>query len=432
VGQATGGGSVIGHGLGRCQIGPANTIIVNRSSTTPNLQLTGKVYDVGVTDNLIERDGGASSEAVVRIGDDGVTAPTNVIARGNRVLQYSGIAPGIDLSGSTRWTARENSISYHAATADSGATGFVGLYCATSSIGVCSGVAGQNLVKVGDQNIKASLDLATKTTHVDTVVEARYPGVAGNSITVNFIAGASTNAGSLVDGTNTVTIAYRSGGTTVAMVEALIANSTQIEVKTSGTQANVLASPADSFSATALAGAALGGRMLAGVEILKGGGSTVGRLTLRDNFVSNARTQMYLDADGASAWPEGYPVISGNQSVTVTNEFEGGITTYRTETTAAAETIASGALSPVLTTTFVTTANTVAYTLADGVADGFRKCEKIKSTSGTPHGTLTPTHFADGTTHTITWSAAGGFACETWDATGGTWRLTGSSGVTIN
>lgn len=120
--------------------------------------------------------------------------------------------------------------------------------------------AGGNDVRVktlddGDPATKASLDLATKTTHVDTVIQAKASGVDGNDITVEFTAGAGTAAGSIVEVGTNVTIHYKATATasTVADIEALIATSTLIEVKTPGTGATSL-NGADAFAAAALAG----------------------------------------------------------------------------------------------------------------------------------------------------------------------------------
>lgn len=431
TGQTTGGGVVVAHGIGRAVIS-MNVVYVDRSTSTSTLDITGRAYDLTISDNVFERRSGASSAAVVHITASGGSSPDTVVVRGNRIYQYSGIAPGIDLSGATRFNVSENTITYHNATADSGATGFVGIYCSGAATSPCSGILERNQVRRDDQDIRASLDLSTKTTHDNTVVESRIAGTSGNALTIAFVADAGANAGSIVETSTATTIHFRANGSTVANVETLIAASNNIRVKTAGTGSNVLQTPADVFGATNLAGALQAGRPLAGIEVLKGASTTVGRLTLRDNWVSGARDSFYLDADGAAAWPEGYPIISGNQSISVAAEFEGGITTYRTETTGDTETVASGALSPSRHVAFLTTANTQAYTLPDGVVDGFQKCEKVKSTSGVPVGTLTPAHFADGVTHTITWTVAGGYACEAWDATGGTWRLTGSNNVTIN
>lgn len=432
VGQTSGGGVLECSGLQHAQIGPANTISLNRSSSTPNISCSGKVNDVLITDNYLERLSTASDAAVVKVVAAGGVSPDAVTVRANRVLQYSGASPGIDVSGTTHFTVVDNLVTYHAATADSGSTGFAGVYCSGASSGACSGTVARNRVKRDDQDIKASLDLATKTTHDNTVVEARLPGTPGNSITVAFVGDAGTNAGSIVEGTSSVTIHFRANGSTVAQVETLFAASTLIQTKTAGTAANVLQS-GDAFSATALAGAAQAGRVLTGVELLKGAGTTIGSLSLRDNFTSGARTQFYVDADGSAQWPDGYPVVSGNQATSVTNEFEGGVTTYRTESTADAEVVTSGATSTTKHVTFITTANTVAYTQADGLIDGAQHCFKVKSTSGTPNGTWTPTHFADGTTHTVTWTSAGGAWCVVWDATNTTYRLQSiASPATLN
>jgi hypothetical protein len=172
--------------------------------------------------------------------------------------------------------------------------------------------------------------------------------------------------------------------------------------------------------------------MLAGIKLLKGTGTTIGAIQVRDNKIDGAAAAFRSDATGSSDWPDAYPLFSGNITINCTTDFTGGIATWVTENTGDAETISSGALSNVRRVTFITTANTVAYTYPDPLVDGFIKCFKIKSVSGSPAGTLTPTHLADGSSHTITWSAAGGYACLVWDATATTNRVLSSSGVTVN
>ncbi len=183
-------------------------------------------------------------------------------------------------------------------------------------------------------------------------------------------------------------------------------------------------------------GVTAAGRMLACVQLLEGSQTTIGRATIRDNVVDGAQAGMWLDADGAGGYPEGYPVISGNFVLNSGGDIAGGITTYRTETTADAETVSTGALDPAKHASFITTSGTKPYTLGDGVVDGFVKCERITAATSTPAGTLTPTHFADGTSHTLTWTTIPAndtvYACEQWDATNTTWRLLGSKNVTLN
>lgn len=328
------GGVIDGVNVGRTRIEDNDVRYNVAGSSTALIDLSGKVYDVWVVDNYGNRGVTAANGSVIRVAADGTNAPHDVQVIGNRVLQYSGIAPGIDLTGTARVWAAENDITYNTATADSGSAGFVGIYCAGNTSGVCSGVYAMNRVKKD----------------------------------------------------------VLSDGTTPA------------------------------------------GRMLAGVELLKGTGTTVGRLVVRDNVIDGAASTYYIDADGAAQWPEGYPVLSGQFGLNVAAEIAGGITTYRTETTSDAETITTGALAIAKHVAFISTAGTVAYTLADGASDGFEKTIKIKAATSTPAGTLTPTHFADGSTHTLTWSAAGGFARLRWDATSTTWRLVGISatGMTLN
>lgn len=326
-------GTILGAALSDSWITDNPLLKWNYTGAGAVVALSGAISNVHVERNYVYRGTSATNGPLIQVTDDGASAPADVWVCSNRVLQYSGSGAGVDVTSSGRATVTDNSISYHAATADSGATGFVGVKCQGSSTQKCSGIIARNSV--------------TKRKQID--------------------------------------------GTTDA------------------------------------------GRMLAGIDLRKGGASAVGLITMRDNDVSGAASTFYSDADGSSEWPDGYPVIDGNISTSVATEgFVGGTTTWVPQTTPVAETKTTGALDVTRTISYVTTANTVAYTLAAANQDGFVHCVKITAVSGTPAGTLTPVAMADGTTHTLTWSAAGGFACLVWDATGATYRLRGSSGVTLN
>lgn len=91
----------------------------------------------------------------------------------------------------------------------------------------------------------ASLDLAVSSTNIDTVIRARARGYGGNALTVSFVAGASLTL--TEEGFDTI-ITYVDGVTTVSAVETLIGtDSTLIEVLTTGTGANILVDPGDTF-----------------------------------------------------------------------------------------------------------------------------------------------------------------------------------------
>lgn len=101
---------------------------------------------------------------------------------------------------------------------------------------------------------KASLNCATITVVVNTVVQARVIGTGGNSISLAFVADGS-GAGSLTVSGNTVTFHYQGTVTTVANFETAIAGITQplLEVQAVGTGTNVLTT-ADAHVAALLAG----------------------------------------------------------------------------------------------------------------------------------------------------------------------------------
>lgn len=429
IASSTGGGSLYGTALARTRI--AYNHITTANASGASIFLEGSVTDVSVTGNFVERLTAASNAAVIKVADDSTSNPTGVIVEANHARQASGSSPGIELDGCVQCKATSNKVTYHASTADSGATGFSGIYVA-GTIARSSGIVSRNVIRRLDQDIKASLALSTKTTNDNSVVEFFRNGTEGNGATIAFVGDSGTTAGSKTGTTFAVTVHFRPAFTTVTNVETLLKEGS-VHIKTAGTGANVLQS-GDAFSAANLAGGLQAGRMLAGVRIVKDGSNTVGTMVLRDNFVDGARTLIYADADGASGFPDGYPLISGNGSVNVTNEFEGGITTWIAESTINAEVIATGACSATKEVTFLTAASNATVTMPDGVRDGQRRCFKVKTATSCAPCTWSPTHFADGTTHTITWTTNTDASwCVVWEAAVPTWRLTSrQSGVTLN
>lgn len=100
----------------------------------------------------------------------------------------------------------------------------------------------------------AELDLSDVTVRVDTVIQAAESGEDGNDITIAFVADGA-GAGTLNEGAFPVLVFhYQSGVTTVANFETAVDASTNLEVKTAGTAANVITATGDTFSATGLAG----------------------------------------------------------------------------------------------------------------------------------------------------------------------------------
>lgn len=103
--------------------------------------------------------------------------------------------------------------------------------------------------------VKASLDLATKTTHCNTVIEALVAGEGGDLFTMAFVQSAGApNVGALTNVGKAYTFTFKNGVTTVANFESAIAASINLDVKTPGTGATLLATTVDEFTATALAG----------------------------------------------------------------------------------------------------------------------------------------------------------------------------------
>lgn len=112
-----------------------------------------------------------------------------------------------------------------------------------------------HLLAGGADAVKASLDMATKTTHINTVIQAKVAGTAGNSFTITSTADGA-GVGSLTLSGSDYTFHYATGVTTVANFETLITASANLEVKTPGTGATLIVAVVDAFSSTALAGGA--------------------------------------------------------------------------------------------------------------------------------------------------------------------------------
>lgn len=108
---------------------------------------------------------------------------------------------------------------------------------------------------------RAALDLGGATADVDTILEARADGAAGNAVTAELVPDAPTAAGTLVEVGTNARVGYLAGASTVADIEALIATSLLVHVRTAGTAGNVL-DAGDALSATALAGGADGAATL--------------------------------------------------------------------------------------------------------------------------------------------------------------------------
>jgi hypothetical protein len=108
----------------------------------------------------------------------------------------------------------------------------------------------------GTAGVRASLDLGTVTTDINTVIEADAYGTGGTAITIALTPDGSVGAaGQLVESAYpNLVFKYKDGVTTVAQFEAALASSSYIRVKTPGTAAHVFHDPADTLAATNLAG----------------------------------------------------------------------------------------------------------------------------------------------------------------------------------
>ena len=107
-----------------------------------------------------------------------------------------------------------------------------------------------------DGNAKASLDMGTVTTNVDTVVEAAAGGTAGNSWQIMLVPGAGAKAGvGHEDATNKVFVwTYQAGTSDVSDFETVITAAANLAVKTGGTGATVVQAADALYSGGTLAG----------------------------------------------------------------------------------------------------------------------------------------------------------------------------------
>ncbi len=361
--------------------------------------------------NTFDRTGSTTAASVTLSGNGGTTTQTKSQFKYNRVID--GVVEGANL-GQTQITANAITV----ATAR-GATANVALSGSISDVSTIDNYLLRSVTADSASLIKITPTGAAISQNVIVRGNRGYqysgtaPGIdiAGTKNAIVTENNLTYNAASV----DAFVGIYCTGSTTDACSGSITRNRIKKDVLTDGT------TPA--------------GRMLAGIQLLKGSQTTIGRIVARDNVIDGALDGLASDATGATAWPDGYPIWSGNFFLNGTTEIAGGLLTYRTESTPAADLVSSGALSITSTVSFVTTAGTVAnYTLGDGVTDGQVKYVKIKSATSSPAGTLTPLHMADGSSHTITWTTATvpTWFELTWDTTATTWRMLGSANVTIN
>lgn len=105
--------------------------------------------------------------------------------------------------------------------------------------------------------VESLLDLSGFTSDVDTIVQARVPGFGGDNISIELQRRLTGSGVTYSENGNAVLIEYEHGVSTVTDVEAaIIADSTLIEIASTGTGVNVLSDPGDTLAATHLAGGA--------------------------------------------------------------------------------------------------------------------------------------------------------------------------------
>ncbi len=110
-----------------------------------------------------------------------------------------------------------------------------------------------SIAAVVQDAVSAQLDMSSVTSHVDAVIEAQLAGADGDLITIELVPDASSPAGALVEVGTNVKLRYQSNVTTEAQLEALVAASLLVQIKTAGTPGNVLDST-DRLASTPLAG----------------------------------------------------------------------------------------------------------------------------------------------------------------------------------
>mgnify|MGYP001317626346 CR=1 FL=1 len=118
--------------------------------------------------------------------------------------------------------------------------------------------AAYHVVLTADGLAKASINCVTAgCTKLNTIIQNKTGGTAGNNWTLNVLAHGHTGGGVLITEDNTnkvVTILYETAVSTVTDVETAIGSATYVEVKTTGTGANVLATATDTIYAKAFTG----------------------------------------------------------------------------------------------------------------------------------------------------------------------------------
>jgi hypothetical protein len=159
------------------------------------------------------------------------------------------------------------------------------------------GVAGNSItvaaVADNDALTKASLAMAGPSTLCDTVIEAAVGGADGNDATIAFVAD-GTGAGTLDEsGWPVVVFHYETAVTTVTNFESAISGSTNLDVKTGGTGANILEDPGDTFAATSLAG----GLDSEGVTLVEGATTCVIHYVDGESTVGDVETAIAADSN---------------------------------------------------------------------------------------------------------------------------------------
>lgn len=415
-----------------------NSILVDTDTQSDSdIELFKRATDMWVLDNFATRGAVyAPAGPIFSDTDNNGYAPNGLWLRGNRFLQYGGgeivltcVAKASMVD--TDWIAifdGTTTVNYEFDVAGDGCTGgrtCVNISGDTTAADVCTHlrtavVATQATVAVADNSGSVVL---TGGTGANALTATRHIGNAGFLSTP-----IGVGSGAQLDGVSNFyvsdnTFSYHGitpDGNSSGYIGVLARSQLQ-DVSGTITGNRVLRRlQADNVTQA--------GRAFVGYDASADTYPHLGHITLRDNFVDGARDELILTE---TALDEGQPVISGN--VMINTSVENLPASWRTESTLDAETVASGALSPSKRTSYLAPAsNGTTHSLADGAADGLIKHLKWVASGG--DDTVTPAHFGDGTSISVSvgQAAAGARADLVWDATGGVWRLLGSSNITVN
>jgi hypothetical protein len=165
----------------------------------------------------------------------------------------------------------------------------------------------------------------------------------------------------------------------------------------------------------------------------------IGEFTLRDDTVDGATDGYLLNL--AATWPTSFveapPLVAGNQLISVSTSNLPTIWVSESVDQGEAVSLVSGAgtlSASKLTSTIISDGLTDSITLPNGTRDGAIKSIRVQNTTSPSNGTLTPTSFCDGTSHTVTWSSSSATASFSmvWSVADACWWMLDQTNVVVN